>query len=132
MLITVAGHCPYSFSVAPEVVRGRTSVILISEQNTDDPWCSFPLDAPFEAHRFAGEFGLHRTAHAGEACGPESVWETLRVLDPTRIGHGTRRIEDPDLVNYLRDMCIHLELCPSANVQIIPSLKAGRRIPSTS
>ncbi len=53
----------------------------------------FPLDAHVEAYRFAREHGLFRTAHAGEALGPESVWETLRVLDPQRIGHGTRSIE---------------------------------------
>jgi adenosine deaminase len=54
--------------------------------------------------------------------GPESVWETLRVLEPQRIGHGTRSIEDPQLVEHLRRERIHLEICPSANVQIIPSI----------
>ncbi len=82
----------------------------------------FPLDAHVEAYRFAREHGLFRTAHAGEALGPESVWETLRVLDPQRIGHGTRSIEDPKLVEHLRRERLHLELCPTANVQIIPSI----------
>ena len=84
----------------------------------------FPLDAHISGYRFAREHGLSRTAHAGEACGPESVWETLRLLDPQRIGHGTRSIEDPKLVEHLRRECIHLELCPSANVQIIPSIES--------
>ena len=75
-----------------------------------------------KAYDYARERGLCRTAHAGEALGPESVWETLRFLQPTRIGHGTRSIEDPELVAHLRDHAIHLELCPSSNVQIIPSL----------
>ena len=74
------------------------------------------------AYRYAREHGLFRTAHAGEALGPESVWETLRLLDPQRIGHGTRSIEDPKLVEHLRRERIHLELCPSSNVQIIPSI----------
>jgi adenosine deaminase len=82
----------------------------------------FPLGAHIAAYRFAREQGLFRTAHAGEALGPESVWETLRALDPQRIGHGTRSIEDPNLVEHLRRERIHLELCPSANVQIIPSI----------
>jgi adenosine deaminase len=82
----------------------------------------FPLDAHVGAYRYAREHGLFRTAHAGEGLGPESVWETLRLLDPQRIGHGTRSIEDPKLVEYLRRERIHLELCPSANVQIIPSI----------
>jgi adenosine deaminase len=82
----------------------------------------FPLDSHIAAYRYAREQGLFRTAHAGEALGPESVWETLRVLEPQRIGHGTRSIEDPQLVEQLRRQRIHLELCPSANVQIIPSI----------
>jgi adenosine deaminase len=82
----------------------------------------FPLDAHVEAYRYARDQGLFRTAHAGEALGPESVWETLRMLEPQRIGHGTRSIEDPQLVEHLRRERIHLELCPSANVQIIPSI----------
>jgi adenosine deaminase len=82
----------------------------------------FPITAHVKAYDYAQERGLCRTAHAGEACGPDSVWETLRLLQPTRIGHGTRSIEDPELVAHLRDHAIHLELCPSSNVQIIPSL----------
>lgn len=83
----------------------------------------FPLAAHVEAYRYAREQGLSRTAHAGEGAGPESVWETLRLLEPQRIGHGTRSIEDSALVDHLRRERIHLELCPSANVQIIPSIE---------
>jgi adenosine deaminase len=82
----------------------------------------YPLDAHVSAYRYARERGLYRTAHAGEACGPESVWQTLRLLDPQRIGHGTRSYEDASLVDHLRREKIHLELCPSSNVQIIPSI----------
>jgi len=82
----------------------------------------YPLDAHIAAYRYAREHGLFRTAHAGEGLGPESVWETLRLLNPHRIGHGTRSIEDPKLVEHLRRERIHLEICPSANVQIIPSI----------
>jgi adenosine deaminase len=89
----------------------------------------FPLDAHVGAYRYAREQGLFRTAHAGEGLGPESVWETLRVLEPQRIGHGTRSIEDPQLVEHLRRERIHLELCPSANVQIIPSVGSMEQHP---
>jgi adenosine deaminase len=82
----------------------------------------FPLDAHVPAYEFARDRGLLRTAHAGEACGPESVWETLRLLAPQRIGHGTRSIEDELLVKHLREHRIHLEMCPSSNVQIVPSI----------
>jgi adenosine deaminase len=76
----------------------------------------FPLDAHEPAFRYAGEHGLARTAHAGESMGPASVWETLRRLAPARIGHGVRSIEDPALVQHLRERAIHLEVCPSSNV----------------
>jgi adenosine deaminase len=89
----------------------------------------FPLDAHIDAYRYAREHGLFRTAHAGEGLGPESVWETLRLLDPQRIGHGTRSVEDSKLVEHLRRKRIHLELCPSANVQIIPSIRSMEEHP---
>src|SRR5579863_5709190 len=82
----------------------------------------FPLAPHISAYRYARDHGLFRTAHAGEGLGPESVWETLHELDPQRIGHGTRSYEDPKLVAHLVRERIHLELCPSSNVQIIPSL----------
>lgn len=69
------------------------------------------------AFRYAADHGLARTAHAGEASGAGSVWETLRAFTPSRIGHGVRSIEDPALVEHLCHERIHLELCPTSNVQ---------------
>ncbi len=82
----------------------------------------FPMQPHVAAYQYAIEHGLLRTAHAGEALGPESVWETMRLLQPSRIGHGVRSIEDPRLVDFLAQKRIHLEVCPSSNVQIIPSI----------
>jgi len=89
----------------------------------------FPLTPHISAYRYARDHGLFRTAHAGEGLGPESVWETLRALDPHRIGHGTRSHEDPELVAHLVRERIHLELCPSSNVQIIPSIHSMEEHP---
>lgn len=77
----------------------------------------YPIDAHVPAFRYAIEHGLHRTAHAGEARGPDSVWETLREFQPSRIGHGVRSIEDPALVDHLIRERIHLEVCPTSNLQ---------------
>ncbi|MGB9028691.1 MAG: adenosine deaminase [Acidobacteriaceae bacterium] len=76
-----------------------------------------PIDPHIAAFRYAVDRGLHRTAHAGEARGADSVWETLRAFAPSRIGHGVRSIEDPSLVDRLRRDRIHLEICPTSNVQ---------------
>jgi adenosine deaminase len=77
----------------------------------------FALDAHIPAFRFAIEHGIRRTAHAGEAAGADSVWQTLRAFEPERIGHGVRSIEDPTLIEHLKATRIHLEICPSSNVQ---------------
>jgi adenosine deaminase len=78
----------------------------------------FPLDAHIPAFQYAQAHGIPCTAHAGESGGPESVWETLEHLAPLRIGHGVRSAEDPALVEHLRQHEIHLEVCPSCNVQV--------------
>jgi len=77
----------------------------------------YPIDANVPAFRYAIDHGQHRTAHAGEARGPDSVWETLREFQPSRIGHGVRSIEDPVLIEHLKRERIHLEVCPTSNLQ---------------
>lgn len=76
-----------------------------------------PIAPHVEAFRYAHACGIPCTAHAGEARGPESVWETLEFFQPKRLGHGVRSIEDPFLVETLRNRAIHLEVCPSSNIQ---------------
>src|SRR5579863_9159450 len=116
-----------SMRTAELVEKFRGSRVVALDLAGDE--AGFPMDAHVEAYRYAREHGLFRTAHAGEALGPKSVWETLRLLDPQRIGHGTRSIEDPKLVEHLRQKRIHLELCPTANVQIIPSIRSMEEHP---
>ncbi len=77
----------------------------------------FPIDNHISAFEYANEKGLSCTAHAGEACGAESVWETLEHFKPSRIGHGVRSAEDDELLDYLKEHDIHLEVCPTSNVQ---------------
>jgi len=77
----------------------------------------YPLAPQVPAFEYAAAHGLSRTAHAGEAAGSASVWETLRQLKPMRIGHGLRSAEDPALIAHLKQHNIHLEMCPSSNVQ---------------
>lgn len=77
----------------------------------------YPVDAHIKAFQFARENGIHCTAHAGEARGADSVWETLNHLHPSRIGHGVRSVEDPALIHFLKQHHIHLEVCPTSNIQ---------------
>jgi adenosine deaminase len=75
------------------------------------------IDAHIPAFQYARDKGIPFTAHAGETRGPVIVWDTLQHFAPSRIGHGVRGIEDPTLVEHLRQQQIHLEVCPSCNVQ---------------
>lgn len=64
---------------------------------------------------FAARNGLALVPHAGETDGPASVWACVD-LGATRIGHGIRAVEDPDLMRRLRDDDIPLEVCITSNV----------------
>ncbi|MBL8950834.1 MAG: adenosine deaminase [Myxococcaceae bacterium] len=79
------------------------------------------LNFPAKDHRDAFQLILKNnvncTAHAGEAYGPESIAQAIHFLGAHRIGHGTRLREDGDLLNYINDHRIPLEVCPTSNVQ---------------
>ena len=70
------------------------------------------------AFKMADEAGLATTTHAGEVCGPESVWDAINHLPVSRIGHGVRSIEDPALLEELVRRNIHLEVCPGSNIAL--------------
>ena len=70
------------------------------------------------AFNTASAAGLACTTHAGEILGPESVWDAINNLPVTRIGHGVRSIEDPDLMVELAKRGIALEVCPGSNIAL--------------
>lgn len=78
---------------------------------------TLPIDNHIKAFEYAREHDIPCTAHAGEARGPESVREVMVNFHPARIGHGVRSIEDPKLLDHLKKKNIHLEVCPTSNVQ---------------
>jgi adenosine deaminase len=83
-----------------------------------------PPEPYAEAFAIAKEAGLLSAPHAGELAGPVSVWGALDTLDPDRLQHGVRAIEDPELVKRLADSDIVLDVCPTSNVllSVYPSL----------
>lgn len=70
------------------------------------------------AFEIAREAGLGITIHAGEFGGAESVRDALDHIRPSRIGHGVRAIEDPDLVKRIADRGVVLEICPVSNIEL--------------
>ena len=67
-------------------------------------------------YELGAKHGLRLTVHAGETVGPESVWGALLTLKADRIGHGLHAIDDPELVRYLAEKQIPVELCITSNV----------------
>ena len=72
-----------------------------------------PFAHAFEAARSAG---LRLVPHAGETMGADSVWGAVRDLGAERIGHGVRAMEDPELLHYLKEHQITLEVNPTSNI----------------
>ena len=77
----------------------------------------YPLDNHIDAFKYAIQNDINCTAHAGEAKGPESIWETIDKLKVKRIGHGVKCIKDPKLVKVLSENNYHLEVCVSSNIK---------------
>ncbi|MEE2830257.1 MAG: adenosine deaminase [Myxococcota bacterium] len=67
---------------------------------------------------------INVTIHAGEAYGPESIHQAIHHCGSHRIGHGTRLKENGDLLNFVNDHRIPLEICLKSNIQTraVPSL----------
>lgn len=78
---------------------------------------NFPAKDHKEAFYLIVNNNINTTVHAGEAYGPESIHQALHYVSANRIGHGTRLREDGDLLNYVNDHRIPLEMCITSNVQ---------------
>ena len=78
---------------------------------------NFPAKDHMEAFYLTLNNNLNLTIHAGEAYGPESIHQAIHYCGAHRIGHGTRTREDGDLLNYINDHRIPLEMCITSNVQ---------------
>ncbi|MDA1190389.1 MAG: adenosine deaminase [Candidatus Poribacteria bacterium] len=86
----------------------------------------FPPGPFADVYDKAREYGFRTSVHAGEAAGADSVRNAIRALNPDRIGHGTRAVEDPSVMDELAERQIPVELCPISNVRtnVVPSIEA--------
>ena len=60
---------------------------------------------------------MRTTCHAGEAAEPDYIWQAIRDLNVDRIGHATNASKDSDLVHYLIENQIPIEMCLISNVK---------------
>ncbi|MCF6225957.1 MAG: adenosine deaminase [Xanthomonadales bacterium] len=66
----------------------------------------------------AREMGLLTVAHAGEEGPAEYIWTALNDLKVSRIDHGVRAADDPELMRHLVANKIPLTVCPLSNTKL--------------
>ena len=104
----------------------------------------FPAEHHKESYDFVHKHFMMKTVHAGEAYGPESIFQAITVLHADRIGHGlflfdknkiySKEIIDKtkyinDLVNYIAEKRITLEVCLTSNLQTVPEFASIKKHP---
>ena len=104
----------------------------------------FPAGDHKEAFQLAHSSFIRKTVHAGEAYGPESIFQAITDCYANRIGHGTwlfaeelvKSPANPDpaayvrrLAGYIASQRITIEVCLTSNLQTIPRMKTLTRHP---
>ena len=131
-----------SFELAKAAVRLRTETdVQVVAFDLAGSEYGYPASAHHDAYDFVHAHFMKKTVHAGEAYGPESIFQAITKLNADRIGHGLRLFrtdmiysEDVvdrdayvrDLANYIADKRITVEVCLTSNLQTCPDLKTIR------
>ena len=104
----------------------------------------YPAEDHYLAYQYAHKHFLRKTAHAGEAYGPPSIFQAITDCHVDRIGHGThlfswqlidalpveqKKIYAEKLAEYIAEQRITIEVCLTSNLQTIPSIKAIQNHP---
>ncbi len=76
----------------------------------------FPTSDYRNLFQYAAGQGVPYVIHAGEAAGPESMWAAIE-MGAKRIGHGIAAVQDPALMEHLKQTKTPLEVCVTSNVQ---------------
>ncbi len=63
----------------------------------------------------AKDAGLKVTVHSGEDTPASAVVDTIRAVNPDRIGHGTHIVDDPAAVALVKERGVTLEMSPWSN-----------------
>src|SRR6266478_5666844 len=102
----------------------------------------YPADDHSAAFQYAHDHFIRKTVHAGEAYGPESIFQAITKCHANRIGHGTwlfahdmvknPAIPDPVaytnyLAEYIASQRITIEVCLTSNAQTLPKMRDLRK-----
>jgi adenosine deaminase len=98
----------------------------------------FPPGKFKDVYAYAHKNFMHKTVHAGEAYGAESIFQAITDCYADRIGHGyylfnEEKITDPkitdkkkyisDLISFVADKRTTIEVCLTSNLQTNPEIK---------
>jgi adenosine deaminase len=124
-----------SLSLVKEAVKLRDAGLPIVGFDLAGEEAGYPAIHHKAAFQYAHRRFLRKTVHAGEAYGPESIFQAITECYANRIGHGTflfsaeaikhKSIRDKagyieQLAEYIANQRITIEVCPTSNLQTIP------------
>lgn len=92
---------------------GVTGIDLAGGPSPSQKWS---MEHYKEAFTRARDHGIGRTVHAGEGRPPEEIMRAVEILHAERIGHGTTLLDNPKVVDLVREKEILIEACPTSNV----------------
>ncbi|BBH23703.1 hypothetical protein Back11_50480 [Paenibacillus baekrokdamisoli] len=98
-------------AAAAYIGKGLVAVDLAGDE------ASYPPELFREVFARAHKYGIPVTIHAGEAAGADNVYEAVKNLGASRIGHGIRARENPAILDMVLKQGIPLEMCPVSNIQ---------------
>lgn len=112
-----AAVCLETFRLAADYLPRVVAVDLAGDED------GFPPELFVEAFEYARSAGLAATVHAGEQANPGNVRTAVEKLHATRIGHGIRIVDEPEIVALLKDRRVALEISVTSNyiVGAVPS-----------
>lgn len=115
------GICMRNHSIADnlEVIKASAAYVgkgLVAVDLAGDE-ASYPPELFREVFALAHKHAIPVTIHAGEAAGASNVYEAVKNLGASRIGHGIRLQENPDVLDMVLKQQIPLEMCPVSNIQ---------------
>ncbi|RYD21962.1 MAG: adenosine deaminase [Verrucomicrobiaceae bacterium] len=125
LIICAMRHLKNSEETAELAIRHRDSGVVGFDLAGEED--GYPAKKHVEAFQAIERANFYITIHAGEAYGPESIWQALQYCGAHRLGHATRLRDDiailPDgtlklgpLAQYILDRRIPLEMCLLSNL----------------
>jgi adenosine deaminase len=126
ILCGLYGEDPSVLESAVGVARSCPAVVGIDIAGGPDSAHEHRLRDYARPFSLARDLGLGRTVHAGEGRPPAEIREAVEVLHAQRIGHGTTLVDDPAVLDLVRDRGVTIEACLTSNVQtgVVPDLAA--------